>query len=64
MDKLHEEGGWKKAESWMLRTYNIDASSASEMWFEFIDDGGILLTSPSRTTAYGKPRLICPEFSI
>jgi len=65
VDIVNGGGGWKKADLWNIRTYNIGANYSSEMLFERIEDDGTLNTSPntSANDRY-KPRLLCPEFSI
>lgn len=65
VDIVNNGGGWKKADLWHLRTYNVDSKAINELMFERIEDDGTLNTVPQSTQSERyKPRLLCPEFSI
>ena len=57
-------GGWKKADLWHLRTYNVNQEYAYENQFEKIEDNGNLLTTPGNRYRNTEGRILCPEFSI
>jgi hypothetical protein len=64
VDVVTEGGGWKKADMWHLRTYNIDQNLAYENQFEKVLDNGQILYTPSNKYRLSEGRIICPEFSI
>lgn len=65
VDIVNNGGGWKKADIWHLRTYNVDSKAINELMFERVEDDGTLNTVPQSTQSERyKPRLLCPEFSI
>lgn len=65
VDIVNNGGGWKKADLWHLRTYNVDSKALNELMFERVEDDGTLNTVPQSTQSERyKPRLLCPEFSI
>ena len=64
VDLTNNGGGWKKADIWNLRTYDITAQYGAENKFERVEDTGDLTLSPGSTSAREYGRLLCPEFSI
>ena len=64
IDVPTDGGGWKKADIWHLRTYNVGQAYAYENQFEKIEDNGNLMTSPGNRYRNTEGRILCPEFSI
>ena len=64
VDIRESSGGWKQAKEWALRTYNPNASSATEWHFMRVKIDGTIETSPVSSNSKNTPRLICPEFTV
>ena len=64
VDIITDGGGWKKADIWNLRTYNVDSDYSSENQFERVDDTGSLKIAVGSNEDLTAGRLLCPEFSI
>lgn len=58
------QGGWKKANIWQLRTYNGNATSASENFFARVGDNGAVDGEPSNQALMNEGRILCPEFTV
>ena len=58
------QGGWKKANIWQLRTYNGNATSASENFFARVGDNGTVDGEPSNQGLMNEGRILCPEFTV
>ena len=56
-------GGWKRADIWQTRTFNVAAHSGGENFFMKIGYAGEMIT-PTRTSFIAEGRLLCPEFTI
>ena len=56
-------GGWRAAVDWNLRSYNLQAQSASENLFMRISSTGEIITTPTASSGVGI-RLVCPEFTV
>lgn len=64
VDIVNDGGGWKKADIWHLRTYNLGQNTAYENLLEKVEDNGNIMTTPGNSYRRTEGRILCPEFSI
>ena len=64
VDIRENNGGWRQAAEWALRTYNPTAGSANEWAFMRVTTTGSIVTQPTQGNSRNTPRLLCPEFTV
>jgi hypothetical protein len=63
VDEVSQNGGWKKAELWPLRTYNVNVNYGNENQFMYVKADGTVQSQPANNDR-NIGRILCPEFSV